>query len=91
MPTRLCWNPGMMCPPCTGRVGSWWLQEAVEVYRVPSAVPTLMGGAAVLMSVQGAVGVRYIPLATLSTMEVSMFGRLTSPVLRLCGWGLQCK
>ena len=31
MSNRLCWNPGMMCLPRTGRVGSWRLQEAVEV------------------------------------------------------------
>ena len=58
---------------------------------MPEAVPTLMGGAAVLMSAQGAVGVRYIPLVTLSTMEVSVLGRLIYSVLRLWGWGLQCK
>ena len=55
------------------------------------AVPTLTGGAAVLMSVQGAAGVRYIPLAPLSNMTVSVLGRLISPMLRLWGWGLQRK
>ena len=48
------------------------LQEAEEVYRVSDVVPTLMGGAAVLMSVQGAEGVRYIPLAQLSDMAMSL-------------------
>ena len=67
------------------------LQEAAEVYRVPDAVTTLMGGAAMLMSVQGAEGVRYIPLATLSTVAVSLLGRLIFPVLRSWGWGLQRK
>ena len=65
------------------------LQEAEEVYRVPDAVPTLMGGAVVLMSVQGSTGVRYIPLVPLSTMEVYVLGRLSYYVLRLRGWGLQ--
>ena len=89
MPTRLFCNPVMMCPPRTGRVVSWRLQEAVEVYCVPAAVPTLMGGAAVLMSMQVAEGVRYIPLVLLSTMVVSVMGRLISPVLGSWGWGLQ--
>ena len=44
------------------------------------AVPTLMGDAAVLVSVQGAEGVRYIPLASLSTMTVSVMGRIVSLV-----------
>ena len=56
---------------------------------MPDAVPTLTGGAVVLMSVQGAVGMRYIPLAPLSTMAVSVLGRLISSVLRFRGWGLQ--
>ena len=76
MPTRLCLNTGMMCPPRTGRVVSCRLQEAVEVYRVPDAVPTLMGGAAVFISVQEAEGVRYILLAPLYTMTVSVIGRI---------------
>ena len=39
---------------------------------MPYVVPTLMGCAAVLMSVQGAEGVRYIPLAQLSDMAMSL-------------------
>ena len=58
---------------------------------MPDAVPTLMGGTNVLMSVQGAAGVRYILLAPLSTMAVSVLGRLIYPVLRSWGWGLQRK
>ena len=76
MPTRLCYIPSMIFPPRTGRMGSWRLQEAVEVYRVPAVVPTLMGGATVLMSVQGEERVRYIRLAPLATMAVSAMGRL---------------
>ena len=53
---------------------------------MPDAVPTLIGGVVVLMSVQGAAGVRYIPLAPLSTMKVSVLGRLSSSVLS-CGGG----
>ena len=56
-----------------------------------STVPMLMGGAAVLMSVQGAEEVRYIPLSQLSNMAVSVLGRLISPVLGSWGWGLQRK
>ena len=56
---------------------------------MPDVVPTLMVGAAMLMSVQGVAGVRYIPLASLSTMTVSVLGRLILPVLRLWGWGLR--
>ena len=52
-------------------------------------VPTLTGGAVVLMSVQGALGVRYIPLVPLSTIAVSVLGSLSSLVLRLWGGGLQ--
>ena len=55
---------------------------------MPDAVPTLMGGVAVLMSVQRAAGVRYIPLAPLYTMEVSVLGRLIYLALRSWGWGL---
>ena len=91
MPTRLCCNPSMMCLPRTGRVGSWRLQDDVEVYSFPAAVPTLMGVAAVLMSVQGAEGMKYIPLAPLSTMTVSVLGGLILPVLRSRGWGIQRK
>ena len=58
---------------------------------MPDAVPTLMEGAAMLMSMQGAEGVRYILLAPLSTMSVSVLGSLISPVLRSWGWGLQRK
>ena len=54
-----------------------------------ATVPTLMRGAAVLMSVKGAVGVRYIPLVPLSTIAVSVLGSLSSLVLRLWGGGLQ--
>ena len=50
-----------------------------------------MGGDAMLISVQGVEGVRYIPLASLSTMEVSVLGGLIMPVLRSWGWGLQRK
>ena len=82
MPTILCCKPDMMCPPSTGRVGSWRLQEAVEVYCVPATVPMLMGGAAVLMPVQEEEGVRYIPLVPLYNMAVSILGRLILPVLR---------
>ena len=89
MPTRLCWNPGMMCPPRTGRVGSWRLQEAVYVLGVPDTVPQLMGGAAMLMSVQVAEGVRYIPLAPLFAMAVSMMGRILLLLSSLWGWGIQ--
>ena len=67
------------------------LQEAEEVYRVSDVVPTLMGGAAVLMSVQGAEGVRYIPLETLSTVAVFVLGGIISPVLKSWGWGLNRK
>ena len=56
---------------------------------MPDAVPILTGGAAVLMSAQGAAGVRYIPLAPLSTMAVSMLGSLGSSMLRLWEEGLQ--
>ena len=56
---------------------------------MPDAVPMLTGGSAVLMLVQGAAGVRYIPLAPMSTMAVSVLGRLSSSVLRFQGWGLQ--
>ena len=42
-----------------------------------------------LMAVQGAAGVGYIPLAPLSTMAVYVLGRLSYSVLRLRGWGLQ--
>ena len=91
IPTRLCWKPGMMCLPRTGKVGNWRLQEAEEVYCVPDEVPTLMGGTAALMSVQGAAGVRHISLAPLSNMAMSVLGRLISPVLRSWGRGLQCK
>ena len=52
---------------------------------MPDVLPTLMGGAAVLMSVQGAVWVRYIPLAPMSNMALYVLGRLISPVSRL--WG----
>ena len=45
---------------------------------MPDAVPTLMGGAVVLMSVQGAAGVGYIPLAPLSTIAVYVLGGLSS-------------
>ena len=31
MPIRLCWNLVMMCPPRTGRVVSWRLQQAVDI------------------------------------------------------------
>ena len=58
---------------------------------MPAAVSTLMGGDVVLMSVQGAEGVRYIPLAPLSSMEVSVMGRIVSLVLGSWGWGLQRK
>ena len=56
---------------------------------MPDAVPMLTGGSAVLMLVQGAARVRYIPLAPMYTMAVSVLGRLSSSVLRLQGWGLQ--
>ena len=56
---------------------------------MPDTVPTLIGGAAVLMSVQRAAGVSYIPLKPLSTMSVYVLGKLISSVLRLRGWGLQ--
>ena len=56
---------------------------------MPDAVPTMMGDAAVFMLVQGAAWVRFIPLLPLSTMAVSMLGRLISSKLRLRGWGLQ--
>ena len=58
---------------------------------MPAAVPKFMGGASVLMSMQGAEVVRKIPLAPLSTMAVSVMGRLIFLVLGLWGWGLQCK
>ena len=58
---------------------------------MPAAVSTLMGVAAVLMSVQVSEGVRYIPLAPLSAIEFSVLGRLILPVLKLWGWGLQLK
>ena len=45
-----------------------------------SVLSTLIGVDAVLMSVQGAAGVRYIPLAPLSTMSVSVLGSLSSSV-----------
>ena len=47
---------------------------------MPDTVPTLMRGAAMLVSVQGAEGVMYIPLALLSTMKVSVMGRIVSLV-----------
>ena len=50
------------------------------MYHIPDVVPTLTGDATVLMSVQGAAGVRYIPMVPLSTMAVSMLGRLSSSV-----------
>ena len=43
---------------------------------MPAGVPMLMGGVTVLMSVHGAEGVRYIPLAQLSTMPLSVIGRI---------------
>ena len=49
---------------------------------MPAAVTMLMVISAVLMLVQGAEGVRHIPMAPLSTMAVSVLGRLISPVLR---------
>ena len=55
---------------------------------MPYVVPTLVVGASMLMSVQEAAGVSYIPLAPLSTMAVFVLGRLISPVLRSWGWGL---
>ena len=58
---------------------------------MPAVVPTLMVGAAVLMSVQGAEGVRYIQLGPQYTMAVSMLRRPILPVLRSWGWGLQRK
>ena len=45
---------------------------------MPDAVPTLIGGATVLMSVQGAEGVMYITLVPLSDMEVSVMVRTVS-------------
>ena len=56
---------------------------------MPDMVPTLMGGASVLMEVQGAEGVRYISLAPLYSMAVSVVGRILLLVLGLLGWGLQ--
>ena len=55
---------------------------------MPAAVPKLMGDAAVLMSVQGSEGVGYILLVSLSTMEVSLVGRIVSHMLGLWEWGL---
>ena len=52
---------------------------------MPDAVSTLTGGAAMLMSVQGVAGVRYIPPEPMSTMEVSVFGSLSYSVIRLRG------
>ena len=78
MPNRLCWKPGMMCPPCVVRVCRCRLHESDEEYRVFEAVPMLIGGDAALMSVQGATGVRYIPLAPMSTMAVSVLGGISS-------------
>ena len=43
-----------------------------------------MGGTAVLMSVQGVEEVRYIPLAPLSAMAVSMMARTVSFLVGLC-------
>ena len=57
MPTRLCWKPGMTCTPCTGRAGICRLQGNEEVYHVPDAVPTLMGGTAEFISDSGASGI----------------------------------
>ena len=68
----------MMCPPRVGRVCRCMLHESDRDQRVLEAVPTLTRGAVVLMSVQGAAGLRYIPLAPLSTMEVSVLGSLSS-------------
>ena len=48
-----------------------------------ATVPTLIRGAAVLISVQGAEGVRYIPLAPLSTMAVYVIRRIVLLVLGL--------
>ena len=45
---------------------------------MPNTVPTLMGVAAVMMAVQVAAGVRYIPLVPLSTMSLSMLDILSS-------------
>ena len=45
---------------------------------MPHELPTLTGGAAVLMSLQGESGVSYIPLAPMSTMTVSVLGSLSS-------------
>ena len=52
------------------------------------AVPTLMGGATVLMSVQGSEGMMYIPLAPLYDMEVSMMVGTLLFVVGLWGGGL---
>ena len=48
---------------------------------MPDAVPTLMGGVDVLMSVQGEEGVRYTPLSPLCTIEVYVIGRIVLLVL----------
>ena len=77
MPTRLCWKPGMMCPPREGRVWRCRLQDPDEEKRVSNTVPTLTGSAAVLMSVQGAAEVMYTPLAPLSNMSVYVLGSLS--------------
>ena len=58
---------------------------------MPDMVPTLMGGAYVLMEVQGAEGVRYILMAPLYAMTVSVMGRIVLLVLGSWGWGLQRK
>ena len=47
---------------------------------MPDALPTFMGGAAMFVSLQGAEGVRYILLAPLSTITVSVMGNIVSLV-----------
>ena len=41
-----------------------------------------------VISIKGEAGVRYIPLTPISTMAVSVLGRLSYSVLRSRGWGL---
>ena len=57
------------------------------MYHFPDKVPTLTGGSAVLMSVQGLVGVSYIPLAPLSTMAVSVLGNAKFFSVKVAGVG----
>ena len=89
MPSKLCWNVGMIWQSQAGRVGRLRLADTEEMWTQTEASPTWDAGACRLMSQIVAVGVTYMSLVPVLEMAVSEMGMSGGVGLQIGGAGLQ--